>query len=71
MYLKVYYVKENGKLRDAAIADVQAALPDDMPGLTVNFIDGDCTIVKFPKGAKYQESVKLAKHLQNQGFETE
>ena len=71
MYLKVYYVKDGGKSRDATVADVQAALPTDMPGLSVEDLPTCCTIVEFPKGATYADSRKLAKHLQSQGFETE
>lgn len=71
MYLKVYYLKENGKSRDATPADVQAALPTDMPGLEVGEIADSCTIVQFPEGATDAENRKLAKHLQRQGFETE
>ena len=71
MYLKVYYVRDGGTSRDATIADVQAALPADMPGLSVDEIAGSCTIVELPKGATYEDSRKLAKHLRSQGFETE
>lgn len=71
MYLKIYYVRDGGRLRDATIADVQAALPADMPGLEVDEIAGSCTIVEFPEGATHEDSRKLAKHLQRQGFETE
>lgn len=67
-YLKVYYNSQGEK---ASVAEVQAALPLDMPELTVDFVDGTSTIVLFPQNATYQDVRTLATYLRERGFETE
>lgn len=70
MYLKVPYVKVGSLVQDASVKEVQAALPADMPGLTVDN-DLGYPSVNFPDGSKYADLQYVQKALQEKGFETE
>ena len=70
MYLKVPYVKVGNLVHDASVKEVKAALPADMPGLTVDDNLGYPS-VNFPDGSKYPDLQRVQKVLQERGFETE
>lgn len=66
-YIKVpYSAKYPGQI--ATIEEVKAALPNDVPGLTVD-LDLHYPCVEFPQGTSSATIEKVVKHLENQGFE--
>jgi hypothetical protein len=70
-YLKVPYSNKRspgGYLLDSTIEEVQAALPSDVDGLTV---DDSLRIVcvNFPEGITGATMKKVEDHLKSQGFE--
>ena len=70
-YWKVPYSNKKspeGYTLDSTIEEVQAALPPDVEGLTVN--DGlRIVCVQFPENVSNETMQKVKKHLQDQGFE--
>lgn len=66
MYMKVYYYRDKA----ATVAQVKAALPSDVQGLTVDANLG-YPCVEFPDGATPADWTKVQQVLQAAGFETE
>ncbi|HEX3642902.1 MAG TPA: hypothetical protein VHV10_16585 [Ktedonobacteraceae bacterium] len=65
-YWKVPYSAKN-KGQYATIDEVQAALPSDVVGLTVDeSLNYPC--VQFPEGTKSETMQKVRQHLLDQGF---
>jgi len=65
-YWKVPYSAQR-KGQYATIEEVQAALPSDVPGLSVD--DGlRYPCVRFPENASNETMQKVKKHLESQGF---
>jgi hypothetical protein len=65
-YWKVPYSAKN-KGQYATVEEVQAALPSDVPGLSVDE-DLNYPSVQFPAGTSSETMQKVKQHLQNQGF---
>ena len=68
MYLKVPYRKDESGTRSTSTEEVQAALPKDMSGLTVDTaLNFPC--VEFPQGATYEDYQRIQQLLMECGFE--
>jgi hypothetical protein len=66
-YWKVPYSAKN-KGQYATVEEVQAALPADVEGLTVDeSLNYPC--VNFPEGTPNETMQKVKEHLESQGFE--
>lgn len=67
-YYKVNERRVNGVSHWTTVEEVQAALPDDVEGLTVDeALRYPC--VNFPRGTSVETMQKVKKHLESQGFE--
>jgi hypothetical protein len=63
---KVPY-SNKGRFVDSTVEEVQAALPSDVEGLTVD--DGlRIVCVRFPSNVSNETMQKVKQHLQDQGF---
>jgi len=67
-YYKVNERRVNGKSHDTTVEEVQACLPSDVEGLTVDdVLRYPC--VNFPNGVSIETMQKVKRHLESQGFE--